>query len=408
MPRVIRRDGPLLRAGRPPARTHLPQCDPGAALRPPLAIGAVTVTFADKLARMPRYQAGAPRARPRGARAPRASPSSPPTSRPSRRTRRSSRRSSAPPRRRIATRTPTRRCCAAGSPTAHDSDPARIAVGNGSCEILLAAAEALCEPGSRVRLRLAVVLDATRTLPALSGAREIRVPLAEGDVHDLDAMLARGHRGDAAAAGLQPEQPDRHLHPGRADRRVLRAGARARDGRSSTRPTSSSRPLDDPDATLDLLRALPEPGPAAHVQQVLRPGRAAGRLRARLGPASAPPSTRVRQPFSVNALAQAAAAEAILHQDDVAGGSSRPSSSGVFVEEALRRARASTVADSQANFSWVDLGDRDEAEVVAAWPTRRRRSSAPARRSAAPATSASPTAPAPRTNASSARSRDLL
>src|SRR5918995_4458593 len=32
----------------------------------------------------------------------------------------------------------------------HETDPARIAVGNGSCEILLAAAEALCEPGAEV------------------------------------------------------------------------------------------------------------------------------------------------------------------------------------------------------------------------------------------------------------------
>ena len=32
----------------------------------------------------------------------------------------------------------------------HDTDPARIAVSNGSCEILLAAALALCEPGDEI------------------------------------------------------------------------------------------------------------------------------------------------------------------------------------------------------------------------------------------------------------------
>jgi histidinol-phosphate aminotransferase len=72
----------------------------------------------------------------------------------------------------------------------------------------------------------------------------------------------------------------------------------------------------------------------------------------------------VRQPFSVNALAQAAGAEAILHSDDV----------GRRVEENLvERVRVESGLDelgvahpeSQTNFSWLDLGDADEAEVVA-------------------------------------------
>src|SRR6185312_6292640 len=71
----------------------------------------------------------------------------------------------------------------------HETDPARIAVGNGSCELLLAAAEALCEPGSEI-LFAWPSFSMYPHLAALSGAREIRVPLAEGDVHDLEAMLA--------------------------------------------------------------------------------------------------------------------------------------------------------------------------------------------------------------------------
>ena len=71
--------------------------------------------------------------------------------------------------------------------------------------------------------------------------------------------------------------------------------------------------LDDPDASLDLLDAPPEPRPAADVLEGLRPVRAARRLRAvRLGGASAPPSTRCasrssatppRRPPRVEALA---------------------------------------------------------------------------------------------------------
>src|SRR6476620_2740 len=69
-----------------------------------------------------------------------------------------------------------------------DTDPARVAVGNGSCEILLAAAEALCDPGDE-HLFAWPSFSIYPQLAALSGAREIRVPLAEGYVHDLDAML---------------------------------------------------------------------------------------------------------------------------------------------------------------------------------------------------------------------------
>ena len=44
-------------------------------------------------------------------------------------------------------------------PSATGVPAGRVAVGNGSCELLLAAAEALLEPGRRARLRVAVVLD---------------------------------------------------------------------------------------------------------------------------------------------------------------------------------------------------------------------------------------------------------
>src|SRR5207244_9177099 len=70
-----------------------------------------------------------------------------------------------------------------------DTDPARVAVGNGSCEILLAAAEALCEDGAEIVFAWPS-FSIYPHLAALSGAREVRVPLAEGYLHDLDAMLA--------------------------------------------------------------------------------------------------------------------------------------------------------------------------------------------------------------------------
>ena len=72
----------------------------------------------------------------------------------------------------------------------------------------------------------------------------------------------------------------------------------------------------------------------------------------------------VRQPFSVNALAQAAGAEAILHQDDVLRRVESTIAARLTVEEALGGIGLRT-SDSHANFSWIDLGDADEAAVIA-------------------------------------------
>jgi histidinol-phosphate aminotransferase len=73
----------------------------------------------------------------------------------------------------------------------------------------------------------------------------------------------------------------------------------------------------------------------------------------------------VRQPFSVNGLAQVAAAEAILHQDEVARRVERTIVERVFVEDGLEQL-GFAAPESQANFTWVSLGDRDEAEVTRA------------------------------------------
>jgi histidinol-phosphate aminotransferase len=72
---------------------------------------------------------------------------------------------------------------------------------------------------------------------------------------------------------------------------------------------------------------------------------------------------RVRQPFSVNALAQAAAAEALNHQDEVERRVEWTAIERLHVEDELEE-RGLWASDSQANFSWLALGDRDEAAVL--------------------------------------------
>src|SRR5439155_22797488 len=72
---------------------------------------------------------------------------------------------------------------------------------------------------------------------------------------------------------------------------------------------------------------------------------------------------RVRQPFAVNSLAQAAAAEALMHQDEVARRVERTMTERLFVEDELHE-RGLETTETQANFSWASFGDRREDEVI--------------------------------------------
>ena len=173
-----------------------------------------------------RSPATSPAARParRRSRSPaRASPSSPRTSRRGGRTRRSPRRSRAPPAPPTAIPTRARPCCAAGSPSVTRPSPAEVAVANGSCEILLAAALALCEPGAELVYALALVLDLPVPGAAVGRARDPgaarrgRRPRPRRDAR-------RDHRRDAARAVCNPNNPTSTHLPGGADRRASSNG----------------------------------------------------------------------------------------------------------------------------------------------------------------------------------------
>jgi histidinol-phosphate aminotransferase len=241
-----------------------------------------------------------------------------------------------------------------------DTDPARVAVGNGSCEILLAAAEALCEPDDEI-LFAWPAFSIYPHLAALSGAREIRVPLAEGYVHDLDAMLAEITAATQLVCVCNPNNPTgTHIPAARiADfcRQVPDHVTVALD-----EAYVEFQANDDPDATVDLLADFPNlvvlrTFSKVHGLAGLRCGYALCSAKFRAG------VDAVRQPFSVNELAQTAAAEAILHTDDVADRVERTIVERIFVEEELRELGLDP-PESQANFSWVPLGDHDEAEVI--------------------------------------------
>jgi len=321
----------------------------------------MTITFAEKLARMPGYQAGvptgqAPEAIASGNIAQLASNESPFPPHPKvveaiQETASAMNRYPDPDatllRRRLAER--------------YETEPGRIAVANGSCEILLAAAEALCEPGDEI-VYAWPSFSMYPYLPALTGAREIRVPLAEGDVHDLDAMAAEVTAATQLLIVCNPNNPTA-THIPAAEIAAFCERIPPHVTVILDEAYVEFQTHDDPDASLDLLAGFPN-------VVVLRTfSKCYGLAGLRVGYAIGSPKFRaavdaVRQPFSVNALAQAAGAEAILHQDDVLRRVENTVAARLTVEDGLR-ALGLRSSETHANFSWIDLGDADEAAVIA-------------------------------------------
>jgi histidinol-phosphate aminotransferase len=243
----------------------------------------------------------------------------------------------------------------------YETEPGRIAVANGSCEILLAAAEALAEPGAEIAYAWPS-FSMYPYLPALTGAREIRVPLAPGDVHDLDAMAAEVTAATQLLIVCNPNNPTAtHIPAAEIAEFLERIPPHVTVILDEAYIEFQTH--DNPDETLDLLDDFPNlvllrTFSKCYGLAGLRVGYAIGSAGFR-GAVDA-----VRQPFSVNALAQAAGAEAILHQDDVLRRVGATIAERLRIQEGLAELDLLT-SDSQANFSWVDLGDAEEAEIVA-------------------------------------------
>jgi histidinol-phosphate aminotransferase len=243
----------------------------------------------------------------------------------------------------------------------YEVDPAGVALANGSCELLLAASLALCEPGAEL-VYAWPSFSIYPYLAPLSGAREIRVPLAEGDVHDLDAMLTEITAATQLVLVCNPNNPTSTHIPAA---RIAEFCSKVPDHVIVLVDEAyvEFQLDDDPDDSVDLRKEFPNLVLLRTFSKVY------GLAGLRVGYALCAPAFRsavdaVRQPFSVNALAQAAAAEAVRHQDDVTRRVERNLVERVTVEEGVRELGLAT-PDSQANFSWVDLGDRDEEGIVA-------------------------------------------
>ena len=240
-----------------------------------------------------------------------------------------------------------------------DLAPGRVAVGNGSCEILLAAGEAMLEPGAEI-VYAWPSFSMYPHLAAMSGARAIEVPL-EGGMHDLEAMAREVTHATRVVLICNPNNPTATALPlALIDEFVADLPRHLAVILDEAYVEFST--LQDPDESLELVRRHPNLVVLRTFSKVyglcgLRAGYALGSEDFRLA------VDRVRQPFSVNALAQAAAAEALRHQDEVERRVERTAIERLHVEDELEE-RGLETTDSQANFSWVSLGDRDEAEVM--------------------------------------------
>ncbi len=243
----------------------------------------------------------------------------------------------------------------------YDFNPEGIAVANGSCEILLAASLALCEEGAELVYGWPAFSMYPQLAP-LSGAREIRVPLNRYE-HDLDAMLVEITAATQLVLVCNPNNPTGTYH---SAARI--AGFLEQVPGHVTVILDEAyielQVVDDPFSTVDLLKRFPNLVLLRTFSKVyglagMRCGYALGSSRFRVA------VDAVRQPFSVNLLAQAAGAEAIRHQDDVEKRIALTVAERLDVEESLHEMGLET-AETQTNFSWINLGDRDDAEVVEA------------------------------------------
>jgi histidinol-phosphate aminotransferase len=236
----------------------------------------------------------------------------------------------------------------------------QITTGNGSCEILLAAAEAMLEPGAEL-IYAWPSFSMYPHLAAASGARAVTVPLDANGFHDLEAMAGEITAATRMLIVCNPNNPSATAFaPSVIDAFV--AGLPRNVCVILDEAYVEFSTLQDPDDSLDLLAKHPNLVLLRTFSKVyglcgLRVGYALGAESFRSA------ADRVRQPFSVNALAQAAAIEALRHQDEVERRVERTAIERLYVESALEE-RGLASSDSQANFSWIDLGDRDEAQIV--------------------------------------------
>ena len=239
----------------------------------------------------------------------------------------------------------------------------RIALGNGSCDVLLAAGEALLEPGAEV-VYAWPAFSVYPHLAAASGARAIEVPLDDDDRHDLDAIAAEITVATRLVLICNPNNPtSTSVGLDRIEEFLDRVPSHVCVILDEAYCEFALN-LGDTYASVELLRRYPNLVVLRTFSKVY--GLAALRVGYGLCASEAFRTAvdQVRQPFYLNAAAQAAAVEALKHQDEVERRVTQTLAARLDLEEGVR-ALGMWVAESDANFIWLQLPEGlDEAAVV--------------------------------------------
>jgi histidinol-phosphate aminotransferase len=245
----------------------------------------------------------------------------------------------------------------------------RIALGSGSCDLILAAGDALLEPGAEV-IYAWPAFSVYPHLAAASGARAIEVPLTDDAVHDLDAMAAEITVATRLVIVCNPNNPTGTALPLDQIEAFLDKVPNHVCVILDEAYVEFSLTVGDPFASLPLLKRFPNLVILRTFSKVY--GLAGLRVGYGLcgGDAFRIAVDQVRQPFYLTSAAQAAAVEALKYQDEVERRVVATVAARTVVTEALRE-RGLWVAESDANFVWVRLvDDEQDGPVIAALQDR--------------------------------------
>jgi histidinol-phosphate aminotransferase len=240
----------------------------------------------------------------------------------------------------------------------------RIALGNGSCDVLLAAGEALLEPGAEV-VHAWPAFSVYPQLAATTGARAIQVPLDEAHRHDLDAMLAEVTAATRLILLCNPNNPTSTALELEPIEQFLTQVPPHVCVILDEAYVEFSLAIGDPYASLELLKRFPNLVLLRTFSKVY------GLAGLRAGYALAGSSEfrgavdQVRQPFHLNIAAQAAAAEALKHQDAVERRVTLTLAERAGLIDGVR-ALGVELAESDANFIWVVLPDAEDPAATEA------------------------------------------
>jgi histidinol-phosphate aminotransferase len=240
----------------------------------------------------------------------------------------------------------------------------RIALGDGSCDILLAAGEALLEPGAEV-VYAWPAFSVYPHLAAASGARAIEVPLDAEHRHDLNAMLTEVTVATRLLLICNPNNPTSTALGLDAIESLLERVPRHVCVILDEAYCEFALALGDPYASVELLRRYPNLVLLRTFSKVY----ALAGLRVGYALAGSPEFRvavdQVRQPFYLNAAAQAAAVEALAHQDEVDRRVERTLALRAGLVQGVE-SLGLLVAESDANFIWLRLPEAEDPAAAEA------------------------------------------